>query len=128
MLARILTHVVRTVRSKIKDAKTKRSSKWPHVEKTHLAAHPGCAACGSNSKLNVHHKKPFHLNPALELDPTNLITMCMEMGKHCHLLIGHGNNFKAYNPNVEADAAYALQFGSMFEVVAERAKQNRRFA
>ena len=51
-----------------------RSPKWPHVEKLHLKLEPTCAACGSSKKLNVHHKKPFHLFPESELDLNNLIT------------------------------------------------------
>ena len=50
-----------------------RSPKWPGVEKLHLKFHPVCEACGSDKKLNVHHKKPFHLFPQLELDMNNLI-------------------------------------------------------
>ena len=69
-----------------------RSPKWPHVEKLHLKLEPVCAACGSSKKLNVHHKKPFHLFPELELDLNNLITLCMD--KECHVKIGHGGNFK----------------------------------
>jgi hypothetical protein len=49
--------------------------------------------------LQVHHILPFHLNPQLELDPSNLITLCM--GKlECHLIIGHGGDYKDYNPSV----------------------------
>ena len=79
-----------------------RSPKWPHVEKLHLKLEPSCAACGSTKKLNVHHKKPFHLFPELELDMHNLITLCMD--KECHEKIGHGGNFKDYNPEVAEDS------------------------
>lgn len=86
---------------------SQRSSHWSTVRKQYLAAHGMCAACGGSKKLEVHHKKPFHLDPALELDPSNFITLC-EAGKggiNCHLAIGHLGDFKKYNPDVEADAA-----------------------
>jgi 5-methylcytosine-specific restriction enzyme A len=84
-----------------------RSSHWPTVRKRHLAANPCCAVCGGTEKLEVHHRQPFHLNPALELDPANLITLCEanKGGVNCHLFVGHLGSFKAFNPAVEADAA-----------------------
>ena len=51
-----------------------RSAGWAKVEKDFLAKNPICAICSTNKKLNVHHKKPFHLHPELELDVNNLIT------------------------------------------------------
>ena len=101
----------------------KRSSHWPVVQHGHLKLHPICECCGSNKKLNVHHKKPFHLYPELELEPTNLITLCMD--KQCHLLIGHGNNFKDYNPNVEEDVKKVHDNMTLFESVVADAKKNR---
>src|ERR1035438_7627686 len=80
-----------------------RNGHWPVVEHVFLKDHPVCEACGSKEKLNVHHMKPFHLYPALELDPKNLITLCMD--KECHILLGHGGDFKAYNPDVIKDVA-----------------------
>ena len=103
-----------------------RSPKWPGVEKLHLKFHPVCEACGSNKKLNVHHKKPFHLFPQLELDMNNLITLCMD--KECHIKIGHGDNFKDYNPDVEADAQKVRANIALFEEVSEDAKKKRLIA
>jgi len=78
-----------------------RSPHWPSVQHAHLKVEPACAVCGGGLNLNVHHKKPFHLFPELELEPTNLITLCMDGDKDCHIKLGHGSNFKAYNPQVE---------------------------
>ena len=103
-----------------------RSPKWPGVEKLHLKFHPVCEACGSDKKLNVHHKKPFHLFPQLELDMNNLITLCMD--KECHIKIGHGDNFKDYNPDVEADAQKVRANIALFEEVSEDAKKKRLIA
>jgi 5-methylcytosine-specific restriction enzyme A len=85
---------------------SKRSPHWPTVRKHFLQLHPTCAVCGGVSKLEVHHKQPFHINPSLELDMNNLITLC-ESGKNgvtCHLFFGHLGNYKSVNPNVEQDS------------------------
>ena len=103
-----------------------RSPKWPHVEKLHLKLEPTCAACGTSNKLNVHHKKPFHLFPELELDLNNLITLCME--KECHEKIGHGGNFKDYNPDVAEDSAKVLANQTLFEEVVADAEKKRLLA
>jgi hypothetical protein len=81
----------------------KRSGKWPKVEREHLSLHPACAVCGRRDRVNAHHVLPYHLWPEHELDPENLITLCVEP-HDCHLLFGHLGDFKAYNPTVRADA------------------------
>lgn len=87
---------------------TKRSTQWPKVRKEHLKLHPACAACGHTLMVQVHHKKPFHLHPELELDPKNFITLCECSPSDHHLKLGHHGNWKDFNPTVEADC-YALQ-------------------
>lgn len=107
----------------------KRSSKWPATKKKHLRANPACQACGAVTEIEVHHMKPFHLHPTLELDPTNLITLCME--NDCHLYVGHGDNFRAYNPNVLADSAVVSAGKEKLKIVLKEvtamAKKNRLF-
>ena len=63
----------------------------------------------------------FKHDPALELDPKNLIVLCMGPNE-CHLLIGHGDNFKLYNPYVAADV---LNVKSK-SITLEQAKQNAK--
>ena len=101
----IVKGVANVVKSVTRDIQTggKRSPLWRKVEKEHLKNHPMCECCTSTKKLNVHHIRPFHLHPELELDPTNLITLCMD--NDCHLYVGHLDNFRAYNPNVLEDVA-----------------------
>jgi 5-methylcytosine-specific restriction protein A len=84
-----------------------RSPKWDGVRTKHLKAHPKCAACGSVKTLEVHHIVPFSDNPALELDPKNLITLCESTsnGIICHLCVGHLGDYKSYNKDVILDAA-----------------------
>lgn len=96
-----------------------RSPKWAAVRDAYIAAHPTCAACGSKAKrgcpLQAHHIIPFSVDAdgdadgdgvSNELDPDNLITLCIDGVGHsdCHLLIGHGGNFRCHNPNVVRDA------------------------
>lgn len=82
-----------------------RSSKWELVRSVHLEAHDRCEVCGSARLLNVHHKKPYHLFPELELDPTNLITLCEGQSVNCHLLFGHLKNWSSYNKDIDRDVA-----------------------
>ena len=102
-----------------------RSPHWPTVQHHHLQKFPLCEACGGNVNLNVHHRKPFHLFPDLELEPTNLITLCMDGDKDCHIKLGHGGNFKAYNPNVDADVITVKSNFSM-ELLTETAVKAKK--
>jgi len=77
-----------------------RSPKWSQVRKKHLEKQNNCQFCGTNKNLEVHHITPVHVNPELELDSTNLITLC---DKNCHLLIGHFMNYKSWNPDIIKD-------------------------
>jgi len=77
-----------------------RSSKWPSVRAAHLKAHPACEACGGRDSLEVHHIQPFHIRPELELDQTNLITLC---GADCHLVFGHLHAWARVNDRVVDD-------------------------
>lgn len=80
-----------------------RSSQWPAVRATYIKDHPDCAVCGKRNNIQCHHKRPYHLHPELELDPTNFISLCEGSGNH-HLWFGHLGNFQSYNVDVETDA------------------------
>lgn len=97
-----------------------RSPKWNHVRDEHLESHNECAACGSKWKLQVHHIRPFHLHPELELDPQNLITLCMSEEWDCHLSLGHGGSFHSYNPHVVEDVyRFSHSTSARSEIIAE---------
>lgn len=81
-----------------------RSPGWDHVRDEAVRLHPWCAACGGRKALEVHHKRPFHLDHALELDPVNLIVLC----RVCHLLFGHLLSWSSFNADVERDAEWFL--------------------
>ena len=82
-----------------------RSSQWQRVRKEHLLREPACVVCGHKGRgIQVHHIKPFHLHPHLELDPRNLITLCEVRGRDHHLLLGHLNTWESYNEHIREDA------------------------
>lgn len=58
-----------------------------------------CAFCGRKVDLNRHHCIPFAADPSKYNDPNNLIVLCG--GSHgCHLVVGHKQNYKKFNPYV----------------------------
>ena len=76
----------------------KRNRMWRYVRKEHLKRNPACAMCGGTKKLQVHHISPVHISPNLELEYSNLITLCRakKFGIDCHLFIGHRGDFKKF--------------------------------
>lgn len=125
-MIKTIKHLKNLVSHQFRSIGQKRSSHWRSLEKSILSASPTCAACGSNIRLQVHHKVPFHINPELELEKSNLIVLCMSP-KECHYKLGHGENFKAWSETVEEDSALALHDPSKFEELCAKAKANRKF-
>ena len=89
-----------------------RSREWPKARRAHLEKEPFCRWCGRKHFLNVHHIQPFHLNPALELDENNFITLCeggivsvvgLRKYANCHFRKGHESNWKDCNPRVREE-------------------------
>lgn len=78
-----------------------RSSLWDSTQRATVKSTPWCAWCGVMKKLQVHHKKPFHLHPELELDRGNLIVLCAK----CHFTVGHLCSWFKFNPFVDKDCA-----------------------
>lgn len=83
-----------------------RSSGWGRVRREHIKKHPACAACGTKKEPEVHHIKDFSTYPDLELEPTNLITLC---GKRCHFLLGHLKSWRSINPTITDDAKWLIE-------------------
>lgn len=88
---------------------------WKHRE-GHLLQYPKCACCGDDNNVAVHHIKPFHLFPELELEPANLITLCEGGPINCHFIVGHGGkNWRTYIPEDKLQLAIlAMQQGIKF--------------
>jgi len=82
----------------------RRSPKWQTVRKDFIEANAACEACGETEKLEVHHVKPFHLDKSLELEVSNLMTLC-DKGHKCHLNIGHLGSWRKENPQAREMAA-----------------------
>jgi len=78
-----------------------RSGEWRAVRMAHIRDSPECIACGKREQLYVHHIIPYHVNPKLELERSNLATFCFDH----HLGIGHNGNWKHYNLRCVDDAA-----------------------
>lgn len=87
----------------IYEAGLKRSAKWPACRRRHLKSHPACEICGAITRINVHHIQPFHLNPELELEPTNLVSLCEGTTINCHYFFGHLLDWRNFNADVLAD-------------------------
>lgn len=104
-MKRLISNIIDAVQGKAPLGK-KRSSDWPKVRAEHLKKNSTCAVCDGKAKLEVHHIKPFHEHPELELDPNNLITLCESKnnGINCHLAFGHLGHYQAANPTVRRDA------------------------
>ena len=83
-----------------------RSSEWRVVREKWLKDHPQCAVCGSTKDVVPHHIVPFHVDPSLELDLNNLITLCETKSFNCHLFFGHFKHWTRSNPNIKIDAEY----------------------
>lgn len=76
-----------------------RSPEWRQVRKLHLKDQNECQSCGKRSSLEVHHIVPVHIDQTLELDPSNLLTLC----ERCHLVFGHLSDYRSWNKNVIED-------------------------
>ena len=71
-----------------------RSSQWKIVRRINIKDY--CELCevkgGLLRPLELHHVKPYHLFPELELEPSNFITVC----RPCHLRYAHLSSFHSY--------------------------------
>ena len=81
-----------------------RSSRWKALRRDHLKRNPTCAVCGNANDVVPHHIIPYHIDPAKELDPMNLISLCEGDTFNCHLFFGHLRNWTKHNPDVVEDA------------------------
>lgn len=79
-----------------------RSGQWARVRREHLEREPACAACGRRENLEVHHVQSYRDHPELELEPTNLMTLCADP---CHIVHGHCMSFTRINKHAREDAA-----------------------
>lgn len=96
--------ILETLQGK-KPAGSKRSKHWRKVRNAYLKNNNRCVLCNGTKSLIVHHIKPFHTHPELELETDNLITLCeaKRYGVNCHLLFGHLGNFRRINESVVTD-------------------------
>lgn len=74
-----------------------RASGWTALRQRHLRTNPVCIITGAKVNLDVHHVRPVHLFPELELDPSNLRTIRGDL----HLAIGHCGNWSLWNADFD---------------------------
>jgi hypothetical protein len=125
---RTLLHPLRLAQSILRErAKAKnRSPLWNNIRDEHLRKYPECGACGGKKHLQVHHVEPYHLHPELELALTNLATLCM--GRlECHLTLGHGDDFRAFNPLVLHHVIESRKEPRKRRIIEEAARSARRY-
>lgn len=96
-----------------KPKNNERSPQWKTVRK-HFLEGKTCAACGTTDNLEAHHKKPFHVHPELELDPSNLIALCEKPGHCCHFRM-HDYNWQHWREDVDVEAERELADLSKFK-------------
>jgi hypothetical protein len=77
-----------------------RSSQWTKVRDEYIKANPDCECCTRKAET-VHHKRPYHLFPDLELDKSNLMSVC----DHCHLVLLHAGDFRLWMDMPDLEAA-----------------------
>lgn len=131
--------IIKTIKMLVNDFKTGkplslRSPRWESVRANHLKNNPLCVACGSKEHLQVHHIKPFHLFPELELDPTNLITLCEFDNKDSnatndnhHLILGHNGDFHKNNEDVIKEInKYRLTKSNLGELIGYDFNTNKK--
>ena len=120
----MIGHLYNVARSIVREHGKARSDKWRTVRDAHLKIQPACAACGSLTRVQVHHISPYHLHPELELDPNNLITLCMGP-EECHLRLGHGGSFLAFVPKIVLYASVLIKFPEQRDMYVRVAEKER---
>lgn len=74
---------------------------WHRESRLWLVDHP-CAVTGETGDgVEVHHIRPYHLFPELEMDPANWIALRRDW----HFYLGHFGDWVLWNPDVAQDAA-----------------------
>jgi hypothetical protein len=121
---------VQSARAREKAKASQRSGKWTTVRKRFLAKNKkvgrGCEACGNTVGLQVHHARPYHLHPELELIESNLRALCSSVtGLECHEFLGHGSSFKAYVPIIDELCAELRADPTKLAEIRKRAKAAR---
>jgi len=109
----------------------KRSKDWRKVRRDHLKKNPLCVVCHGTKKLQVHHMIPFYIAPQLELEKSNLITLCTSRkpaALNCHLLIGHLGDFQSANPDCSSDAWAWHNKLKRGKVIAARARDMHKMS
>lgn len=106
----IISFLQRILNEKEKTLGVARSGHWSTFKKEHEKLVPKvCAGCGkSNVNIELHHIKPFREHPEDECKHNNVVWLCEDDSDACHFYLGHGKDFRGWNPYVIEDAALFL--------------------
>ncbi len=76
----------------------RKTADYRHAMAAYRACHTnGCAWCGRQTGLEVHHVVPVHVAPGLAADTNNYIML----DRKCHEVLGHARNYRTrYVSNV----------------------------
>jgi hypothetical protein len=97
-----------------------RSPLWNAVRDRWINTNPECACCGRRENLSAHHIRPFHLFPELELEISNLITLCEGGPINCHYLAGHaGRSWSHYSQNIALAVEQVRSMARLLKLGAE---------
>ena len=71
------------------------------AKKLYRSTHPVCELCGLKKSffgraLDVHHRRPVHIDLSKACDQKNFVTLC----RPHHFTVGHLGNFKDWNTAV----------------------------
>lgn len=109
-----------------------RSPKWRAVRDRFFRENPRCAFKGctyDGPHFSVHHLKPYHLFPELELDTSNLVTVCSgDDSPNHHLYVAHDGNFRNWNKDAGqhlTDGVYPANGKTLMEQHQRKQQQSK---
>lgn len=102
----MIRHLIEVMRG-IAPRGYRRSRLWPALEKDFLRNNPTCHSCGGTKKLVVHHVIPYHYDTFLELEDSNLMTLCTDekYGINCLKFCGYRGTYSLHNNEDARDVA-----------------------
>jgi 5-methylcytosine-specific restriction enzyme A len=104
----------------------RRDPRWAKESREWLAEHAECELCGHDAieDLEVHHERPYHLFPELEMDRQYWHALCRRP-HDCHRLWGHLSDFSLYNPILRESIVIVKLFVRMAKAALKISRQEK---
>ena len=80
--------------------KHKRHKWWNKLKQKYLQENPKCEWCGQDADT-VHHIIPVHVNRDLEMEESNLMSLCDNRTRKCHFIVAHYCHWVKYNDKIK---------------------------